>query len=82
LLFIIVDRVIESGTDSGIETDLNHMMQQAKHEVLEYRHDYGTLPKMIHNPSLRPYISISDLGSNRFVLKGRLGNIKQELIEH
>ena len=78
LLFIIVESIVHHGR-SKTEADLNHMMQQAQHVVLDFQHRYGQLPPIIPNPALRPYVRMVQLGDGRFRLEGRLGDVTQEM---
>ena len=80
VIFILTDWFLDDSS-ADMDADLNHMMQQARHEVLDYLHHNGSLPDKIINPALRPYIRISVLKDNRFVLSGELGHVKQTLVE-
>ena len=79
-LFIVVDWAFLRDSESNLDDDLGHMMQQARHEVLDYTHRYGHLPKSIQNPALKPYIILTPGENNNFMLKGRMGNSEQILI--
>ena len=79
LLFIVVEWLAHHKPRSQVEDDLNHMMQQARHELLDFYDRWGMLPSQIPNPALKPYITIEDLGSGRFRLEGKLGDAVQTL---
>jgi hypothetical protein len=79
VLFIVVDWLAHHKSGSQAEDDLNHMMQQARHEMIDFYDRWGTLPSNIPNPALKPYISIEDLGGGRFRLEGQLGDATQTL---
>ena len=55
------------------------MMQQARHEMIDFYDRWGTLPSEIPNPALKPYITVEDLGGGRFRLEGQLGYAEQTL---
>jgi hypothetical protein len=79
VLFLAADWAIHHKPHSSAEDDLNHMMQQARHEMIDFYDRWKVLPTNLPNPALRPYISIEDLGGGRFRLEGRLGDATQTL---
>lgn len=79
LLFIVVEWLAHHKPRSQAEDDLNHMMQQARHEMIDFYDRWGTLPSQVPNPALKPYITIEDLGGGRFRLQGQLGHAAQTL---
>ena len=78
-LFIVVQWFAHHKPRSGAEDDLNHMMQQARHEMVDFYDRWNALPANIPNPALKPYITIEDLGGGRFRLEGKLGDATQTL---
>ncbi len=81
VLFIIVELSLHHNSQSSIESDLSIMLQQARHEVLDYYHSNGRLPDQIKNPALRPYIRYQPTSQGKFTLIGTMGETKQILIE-
>jgi hypothetical protein len=79
VIFIAVDWLIHHKPHSKAEDDLNHMMQQARHTVVDYQHRYGQLPAVVPNAALRPYVALVKLGGDQFRLEGKLGDVTQEL---
>jgi hypothetical protein len=79
LVFVVVEWSVHHRQKTGIDADLNHMMQQARHDVLDYLHRTGRMPSGINNPALKPYISLSILDAGGFRLEGHLGDVTQEL---
>ena len=79
IVFLVVDWVIHHKPHSKAEDDLNHMMQQARHEMIDYYHKWEVLPSVLPNPALRPYIKLVDLGQGNFRLEGQLGDATQTL---
>jgi hypothetical protein len=79
VLFIVVHWLAHHKPRSRAEEDLNHMMQQARYEMIDFYDRWGLLPSNIPNPALKPYISIEDLGGGRFRLEGQLGDATQTL---
>jgi len=67
-------------THSGVSSDLNQMLQDARVEVLEYYRLNGEMPKTIQNPALRPYVTYNFRPDGSFSLVAKLGDKKEIMI--
>lgn len=77
VLMVAAAWAIHRPTAIDTASDVRVILQQARHEVLDYYHRTGTMPDEILNPALRPYVEYARLSTDDFGLTARIGDVER-----